>query len=95
MYVPITRKTISSYDVVFDEVFPSTLLYTSSPYAEAMAMRTSVSFTPYTTFPKEQSSDVTTFTQSEEGNLLSENCDDAEIGDKSNDNSILRTMISK
>ena len=32
MYVPSTRKVISSYDVVFDEIFSSALSYTSQPY---------------------------------------------------------------
>ena len=47
MYVPSTRKIISSYDVVFDESFSSTLAYTSHTYAEAMDMRRAVSCTPY------------------------------------------------
>ena len=42
VYVPITRKVISSYDVVFDESFSSALSYTSRPYSEAMAMCPSV-----------------------------------------------------
>ena len=42
VYAPSTRKIISSYDVVFDEGFPSMLAYTSQPYTEAMAMRTAV-----------------------------------------------------
>ena len=32
VYVPSTRKVISSYDVVFDEGFSSALAYTSRPY---------------------------------------------------------------
>ena len=39
VYVPSTRKVISSYDVVFDEIFSSALSYTSRPYLEAMALR--------------------------------------------------------
>ena len=38
VYVPHKRKIISSYDVVFDESFYSTLAYMSPLYAEAMAM---------------------------------------------------------
>ena len=34
VYIPITRKVISSYDAVFDESFSSALLYTSRPYSE-------------------------------------------------------------
>ena len=45
VYVPSTRKVISSYGVVFDESFSSALSYTSRPYAEAMAMRPSVTYT--------------------------------------------------
>ena len=43
VYVPRTSKIISSYDVVFDDIFSSTLAYTSQPYAKAMAMCMDVS----------------------------------------------------
>ena len=46
VYVPSTRKIISSYDVVFYERFSSELAYMSQPYLEAMAMRPSVTYTP-------------------------------------------------
>ena len=49
VYVPSTRKIISSYDVVFDEFFSSALVYTPQPYSEAMAMRLAVMYTPYAT----------------------------------------------
>ena len=52
MDVPSTRKIISSYDVVFDESFSSTIAYTSQTYAEAMSMRPDVSYTPYATSSK-------------------------------------------
>ena len=42
VYVPSTRKVISSIGVRFDESFVSALSYTSRPYAEAMAMRPEV-----------------------------------------------------
>ena len=45
VYAPITRKIISSYDVVFDESFSSALVYTSRPYSKAMAMRPAVTYT--------------------------------------------------
>ena len=77
MYEPSTRKVISSYDVVFDESFSSALSYTSGPYSEAMAMRTTVMYTPCATSSKEQTSDVITFAQFEEGNILTETCNDA------------------
>ena len=34
VYVPSKRKVISSYDVVFDEIFSSALSYTSRTYSE-------------------------------------------------------------
>ena len=83
MYVPSTRKIISSYVVVFDEIFSSVLSYTSQPYSEAMSMRPSVTYTPCATSPREQTSDIITFTQFEKGNSPyetnspSETCNDA------------------
>ena len=43
VYVPSTRKIISSYDIVFGERFSITLACTSQPYAEAMDMGPGVS----------------------------------------------------
>ena len=54
VYIPSNRKVISSYNVVFDESFSSALSYTSRPYAEAMAMRPALTYTPYDTSSKEQ-----------------------------------------
>ena len=48
-----------------------------------------VTYTPYATSSKEENGDVITFAQCEEGNLLSETCNDAESGDKSNRESIM------
>ena len=62
---------------------------TSRPYVEAMAMRLTVTYTPYATSSKEQFCDVITFAQFEEGNLLTETRNDTEIGDKSNSESIM------
>ena len=84
VYVPSTRKVISSYDVVFDESFSSTLSCTSRPYSEAMAMRPAVTYTPYATSLREQTGDVITFAQFEEGKILTENHNNAESGDESN-----------
>ena len=89
MYVPSTRKVISSYDVVFDKSFSSALSYTSRPCAEAMAMRPAVTYTLYATSSKEQTGDVITFTQFEEGDLISEPCNDTESDDESNSESIM------
>ena len=49
IYVPHTRKIISSYDVVFGDIFYSALVYTSQPYAEDMAMWLAVTYMPYAT----------------------------------------------
>ena len=68
VYLPSTRKVISSYDVFFYKRFSSALSYTSRPYAEAMAMRPAMMYTPYATSSKEQTGDVITFAQFEEGN---------------------------
>ena len=61
VYVPSNRKVIFSYDVVFDESFSSALLYTSRPYAEAMVMRPTVTYTLYATSYKEKTGGVITF----------------------------------
>ena len=89
MYVPSTRKIISSYDVVFDESFSSALAYTSRPYSEAMAVHPAVTYTLYAMSSKEQTGDVITFAQFEEGNMLTETRNDAESGDESNNESIM------
>ena len=89
VYVPSTRKIISSYDVVFDESFSSALAYTSRPYSEAMAMRPTVTYTPYVTSSKGQTGNVITFAQFEEGNILTENRNNAESGDESDNDSIM------
>ena len=51
-----------------------------------MAMRTFVTYTPCATSSREQTGDIITFAQFEEGNLLSETRENAESGDKSDDN---------
>ena len=89
MYVPSTKKEILSYDVVFDQSFSSALSYTSRPYAESMAMRPTVTYTPYATYSKEQTGNVITFTQFEERNLLTETLYDAESSDESDSKSIM------
>ena len=63
MYVPSTRKIISSYDFLFDESFSSALPYTSRSYSESMVMRPAVTYTLYATSLKEQTDDVITFAQ--------------------------------
>ena len=95
MCVPSTRKIISSYGVVFYESFSSTLAYTSQPYAEAVDMRPVVLYIPCATSSKEKTGDIIMFVQFEEGDLLSETCNDTESGDKSDDDSIMPPLISK
>ena len=85
VYIPSTRNIISSYDVFYDELFSSTLAYTSQTYAEDMSMRPYVSYIPCATSSREKTGGIITFAQFEEWNLLSENCDDAESGDKYDD----------
>ena len=67
VYVPSTRKVILLYNVVFDKSFSSAFSYTSQLYAEAMAMRPTVTYTLYATSSKEQTGDVITFAQFVEG----------------------------
>ena len=57
-----------------------------------MTMRTEVTYTPYGKSSREQTSNIITFTQFEEENILTENRNDAENGDKSDNESI---MMSK
>ena len=66
VYITITRKIISSYDVVFDEMFSNALAYTSLPYSEAMAMCTAVTNTPYFISSKEKTGNIVMFTQFED-----------------------------
>ena len=89
VYVPSTRNVISLYDVVFYESFSSALSYTSRTYAEPMAMHPTVTYTPYGTSSKEQTGDVITFAQFEEGNLISETRNDKESDDESESESIM------
>ena len=54
-----------------------------------MAMRLAVTYTPYATSSKEQTVDVITFAQFEEGSILNETRNDAEISDGSDNESIM------
>ena len=83
LYLPSTKKVISSYNVVFDESFSSALAYMSRPYSEAMAMRPEVTYTPFAKSSREQTGNIITFAQFEERNILTKSCNDAEIGDES------------
>ena len=54
-----------------------------------MAVRPAVTYTPYATSSKEQTGDVITFTQFEEGNILTETRNDTESGEESDNESIM------
>ena len=58
-----------------------TLAYTPQPYSEVMSVPPSVIYTPCDTYSREKTGNIIMFAQFEEGNLLSENCDDAESGE--------------
>ena len=60
-----------------------------------MDMRLAVTYTPYTISSKEQTGDIITFTQFEEGDLSSETHDDAESGDESDYDEIMPLLIRK
>ena len=62
VYVPGTRKIISSYDVVFDEIFSSMLAYTSQPYVGEMDMSPYVLYTHYDASSREQTGNIITCT---------------------------------
>ena len=87
--VPSTRKLILSYDVRFEKSFVSALSYSSRPYAEAVAMRPAVTYTPYATSSPEETGNVIRFAHFEEGDLLSETRNDTESGDESDNKSIM------
>ena len=48
-----------------------------------------VTYTPCATSSREQTGDIITFTHFEEGNILTKTCNNAEIGDKSDNESIM------
>ena len=52
-------------------------------------MRLTVTYTPYATSSNKQTGDVITFTNFKDGNILTETCNDTEIGDESNSESIM------
>ena len=89
VYVPSTRKIISSYDVVFDKTNSSELAYTSQPYSEVIAMHLAVMYTLYATSSKEQTGGVIRFPKFEEGDILTETFNNTEIGDGSNNKYIM------
>ena len=89
VYVPSTRNILSSYDVVFDEIFSNALAYTPKPYSEAMAMHPAITYTSCATSSRKQTADIIMFAQFEEGNILIETGNDAESDDESDNESII------
>ena len=61
-------------------------MYNSQQYTEAMAMLPDESYIHYATSSREQTGDIITSKKFEEGNLLSETCDNTEIGNEYDDN---------
>ena len=72
-------------------MFSSALSYMSRPYSEAMVVRSAVTYTRYATSSKEQTGDVITFAQFEEGGLLTETRNNTENGDESDSESLMMT----
>ena len=58
-----------------------------------MDMRPAVSYIPCATSSGGETNNIITFSQFEEGGLLSEICDDVESGDKSDDDSVMSPLI--
>ena len=87
-------KIISSYDAMFDEIFSLALAYMSQPYSEAMIIHPYVIYTPYASSLREQTSDIIKFAQFEEGNIQTKTCNNAESGDETDDDSIMKPQLS-
>ena len=58
-------------------------------------MRPPVTYTPCATSSREQTVNIITFAQFEEGGVLTKTCNDAESSDKSDDGSIMPPLLSK
>ena len=58
-------------------------------------MRPAVTYTPYAKFSKEKTGDIITFAQFEDEGLLSETHDNAESGDRYDDDSIMPPLLIK
>ena len=70
IYVPSTRKIFSSNGVIFDEIVSSALAYTSHMYSEELYMQPNVLYILYAASYHEQTGNIITFVQFEEGCLL-------------------------
>ena len=76
-------------------MFSSALAYMSQSYSEATAMRPAVMYTPCATSSRGGNGDIITFAQFEEGSILTKTHNDAEIGDKYDDDSIMPPLLSE
>ena len=65
----------------------------SQPYSEAISMRLAVTYKPCDTSSREQTGNIITFTQFEEGNIKTKTRNDAESGDKSDEDSIIPPLL--
>ena len=77
---------------MFDEILSSVLAYKSQPYSEAMAMCLAVTYKPCAMSSREQTGDIITFTQFEEGNIWTKTSNSEEIED---DDSIIPPLLSE
>ena len=65
------------------------------PYSESMMMHSDVTYTPCATSSREQTGNITTFTQFEEGDIWTKNCNYAESSEEYDDNSIMPSLLSE
>ena len=70
IYVPITRKIVSSHDVLFYKTFYSLLSYMSCLYSEELSMRPPVSYLLHNKSFHERTGDILTFAHFVEENLV-------------------------
>ena len=75
IYVPSTRKIVSSHDVVFDEIFSSELAYISHTFSEEISALSEVLYILYDKSSNEKSGNIINFAKFEEGNLVENECD--------------------
>ena len=67
----------------------------SQRYSGAMAMRSSVTYTPCVAFLREQTGNIITSAQFKEWNMLSETRNNVKSGEESEDDSIVPPLLSK
>ena len=95
VYVTHKRNIISSYDVVFDDIFSFAFMYTLKPYEDAMSTQLAVSYIHFATSSREQTGNIITSAHFEERNLFYETCNYTESGKKSDDDLTLEPLFSE